>query len=134
MINEVEKSRLLERLMSKIEIDEKTCCWNWTGTLSRGYGLLSSKFGKTPFKAHRLSYELHVGEIPDGLLLRHTCDNPRCCNPAHLLPGTHKQNAIDKSVRSRMNPKSFLNLHPGEKGKFGAGTKSNKELGKHVSQ
>jgi hypothetical protein len=48
-------------------------------------------------KAHRYAYELHFGSVPS--LLRHTCDNPPCVNPYHLLPGNHRSNAIDARDR-----------------------------------
>ena len=77
------------------------------------------------FKAHRVSYEMANGPIPDGLIIRHKCDNPNCVNPKHLESGTQKDNMLDASFRGRINPKSLLNLRPGEKGVYGAGTKSN---------
>lgn len=111
---------LRERLMAKIRIDDATQCWNWTGAKSKGYGVMSSSFGKAPYKAHRLSYELHVGRIPDRMVLRHACDNPSCCNPSHLIPGTQRDNMRDASSRGRLNPKSLANLYPGAKGVHGA--------------
>lgn len=75
-------------------------CWEWQSTRNNsGYG----KFwlnGRTRL-AHRVSYELHKGEIPAGLAVRHTCDNPPCVNPAHLLVGTGKDNARDALERNR---------------------------------
>lgn len=125
---------LRNRLMSKIEICQKTNCWNWTGALSRGYGVMSSSFGASPYKAHRVSYELHIGNIQEGQVVRHTCDNRKCCNPMHLITGTQKDNVHDAVNRGRLNPLSLLNLRPGQKGMLGAGTKSRKEIESHVSQ
>ena len=77
-----------------------TDCWEWRGTRNnKGYG----KFwlnGRTDL-AHRVSYRIHNGEIPAGLMVRHTCDNPPCVNPAHLLVGTRKDNAQDALERDR---------------------------------
>jgi hypothetical protein len=70
-------------------------CWPWTGaTNSDGYGVLFGKSGNTVY-AHRAAYEQANGAIPDGLLVRHLCNNPLCCNPAHLATGTAADNAAD---------------------------------------
>lgn len=75
-------------------------CWEWQSTRNRnGYG----KFwlnGRTDL-AHRVSYRLFHGSIPDGMSIRHTCDNPPCVNPSHLLTGTIKDNARDALDRNR---------------------------------
>jgi len=118
---------LMSRLIAKVKVDAASGCWNWAGSLSRGYGQLSSRRGHAPYKAHRLSYELFVGAIGDGLVVRHDCDNPRCCNPMHLRLGTQKDNARDASTRHRLNPVSKLNLRPGARGYHGAGPISNME-------
>lgn len=66
-------------------------CWLWTGnTDTCGYGRIRVK-GRL-LSAHRLSYELHVGEIPSGMELDHLCRNPPCVNPDHLEPVTHEVN------------------------------------------
>lgn len=65
-------------------------CWNWTGTVSRGYGRLS--IGKLWFKAHRISYYLHHKELPTNLTLDHLCKNTICVNPDHLEPVTSEEN------------------------------------------
>lgn len=80
-------------------------CWIWTGKKNdHNYGLLSDSRVKTGkfIRAHRLSYELHLGEIPPGLLVLHQCDNRLCCNPSHLRLGTHKDNGREASERGRL--------------------------------
>jgi DNA-binding transcriptional regulator YiaG len=80
-------------------------CWLWTGgTHKRGYGTLADQGGKT-IAAHRYSYEMHNGAIPDGLWVRHKCDNPNCVNPEHLTLGTPTDNVRDMWERGRAKPK-----------------------------
>lgn len=83
-------------------------CWIWKGwKLPTGYGLFSVGYLKV--YAHRFSWELHRGTIPEGMFLLHDCpggDNPSCCNPAHLRIGTPKENAIDAVNKGRMKPQS----------------------------
>lgn len=69
-------------------------CWEWLASLDgRGYGQLRGE--ARTLKAHRVAYEKAVGPIPDGLLIRHSCHNPKCCNPAHLSTGTDADNHKD---------------------------------------
>lgn len=77
----------------------------WTGAISsRGYGLLSTasdpRAPKTRY-AHRIAWVLEHGEIPDGLMVLHRCDNPRCVNVAHLFLGTAKDNTDDMVRKKR---------------------------------
>lgn len=84
-------------MIKKGESDE---CWEFQGGRNRqGYGNFSLD-GKTAV-AHRLVYILTFGDIPAGLIVRHTCDNPPCCNPRHLLLGTTKDNSLDMVSRGR---------------------------------
>ena len=75
-------------------------CWNWTGPVgSNGHGLLY--FQGSMHAAHRLAYTFGNGPIPAGLMVRHSCDNPSCCNPRHLLVGTTQDNTADRQARQR---------------------------------
>lgn len=89
-----------ERFWAKV--DKAGPCWLWTGLLfvSGGYGQFTIRYGLV-VRAHRLAYELAIGPIPEGKIIRHTCDVRRCVNPAHLIPGTQKENAQDMARRGR---------------------------------
>lgn len=79
---------------------EVRSCWEWTASTRKdGYGQVWQ--GKALLSAHRVAYELRNGPLPEGYVLRHTCDNPRCCNPNHLVAGTHEANMRDMKVRAR---------------------------------
>jgi hypothetical protein len=89
-----------ERLLKFVKINEETNCWDWIGAKNRkGYGSLH--FGGKTRIAHRMSYELYVGEIPSGLLVCHHCDQPECINPEHLFLGTDLDNSNDKFLKGR---------------------------------
>ncbi|APD19630.1 endonuclease [Pectobacterium phage PP74] len=92
-------------LKEKLEAYSKvspTGCWEWQRSrLPSGYGLISIGHQKQAY-AHRVSYREFHGEIPEGLVVRHKCDNPCCCNPEHLEVGTHKDNMQDCKKRGRM--------------------------------
>lgn len=98
MQSEWQRKDLAQRFWQKV--DKSGDCWVWTGALLKtGYG--SIRIDKKAMRAHRVAYELCVGPIPDGMLLRHSCDNPPCVNPSHLLPGNAKENVTDAIERGR---------------------------------
>jgi hypothetical protein len=67
-------------------------CWVWLGApTSTGYGSVS--IGNVTYRAHRVSYQIHIGPIPDGLQLDHVCRNRICVRPSHLEPVTNQENA-----------------------------------------
>lgn len=83
-------------------------CWIWMGSINNGYGYGSvggsKKLGTRRMQAHRLSWILHHGPIPDGLLVCHKCDNPPCVCPTHLFIGTQTDNLKDSYVKGRKIP------------------------------
>lgn len=83
--------------------DNRDGCWLWTGGKSKvGYGMIREGRRGTPLiLAHRFSYELLVGPIPDGLLACHKCDVRNCVNPQHIFIGTHADNTADMMRKGR---------------------------------
>ncbi len=78
----------------------KDDCWEWVGDhIKKGYGRL--RLGGRNFLAHRVSFFLANGELPSDLIIRHTCNNPPCCNPNHLKSGTCADNTRDRIVSGR---------------------------------
>ena len=72
------------RFWAKVQGGDVSECWEWHGTLIDGYG--SFTLSTCSVRAHRVSYEMLVGPIPEGLQLDHLCRNRRCVNPWHLEP------------------------------------------------
>lgn len=94
------KEHLAKKVALKVRRAGGVECWPWVGArYATGYGHMTV-CGK-PMLAHRVAYELAHGEIPAGLIVRHSCDNPSCCNPSHLLIGTIADNMRDKCERGR---------------------------------
>ena len=92
--------RQLRRFWDNVEKSDG--CWEWKGlilTSGLGYGQLY--FDGKQYLAHRASWLIHHGDIPEGMLVLHHCDNPKCVNPAHLYLGNHKDNARDRETRNR---------------------------------
>lgn len=89
MIPTNDREKILGKFLARANVVAETGCWPWQGRLmANGYGRLSNRL------AHRVSYELLVGQIPEGLTLDHLCRNRRCVNPKHLDPVTHRVNIL----------------------------------------
>lgn len=114
-----------DRFMAKVEIQENGC-WLWQGAKGKkGYGMFSmgpkykpdGSRRNTMVGAHRASYLLFKGEIPEhdsyhGLCVLHKCDNPACVNPDHLFLGTNEDNVHDMDAKGRrVNGPSYGSAH-----------------------
>lgn len=106
-------SKTISNFHCKVAAGKADECWLWTAARSdRGYGKFRIRALK--MRAHRVAYMLHHGEVPDDLCVLHSCDNPPCCNPAHLFLGTHKTNAEDRDAKGRgaKGDRNGSRLHP----------------------
>lgn len=112
---------LAERLWEKVDKDGPTVphmttrCWVFTGCCSanHGYGRIAIA-RSVARRAHRVSWELANGPIPDGLFVLHRCDNPPCVRPDHLFLGTQRDNILDmhRKGRGATGDRNGARLHP----------------------
>lgn len=93
-----------EKLMSQVIVGDG--CWLWQGAVgSHGYGVIRIDGGN--LLTHRLSHELFIGPIPEGLCVLHTCDVRRCVRPDHLWTGTKRDNVLDMVAKGRGGVKAY---------------------------
>lgn len=91
-----------DRFWEKVDKEPSNGCWNWTGAaLPLGYGQI--KIGGRSLRAHRVSWEMANGPIPDGMVIDHRCANPSCVNPGHLRAVTQAQNMQHRVGAQRGN-------------------------------
>lgn len=102
------KEPLEKRFWKHVDKKGENECWNWVGAKSGGrkgvYGCINvGHNGQRPVNdyAHRVSYEMSVGKIPEGMFVCHICDNPICVNPKHLFLGTAQDNTNDMIQKGR---------------------------------
>lgn len=88
-----------QKILDNIKVSESGC-WEWQRSLFRtGYGRV--RFEGKSCSVHRVAYKVFKGEIPADLCVMHSCDNRKCCNPAHLSLGTASDNMKDMVAKGR---------------------------------
>jgi len=95
------KDEIRKYLIENSTVNEETDCWEWNRRLNmHGYGV-ARRNQFTSRRAHRLSYFVFIGYVPDGMFVCHHCDNPKCINPEHLFIGTNDDNMRDMVEKGR---------------------------------
>ncbi len=93
---------------ARVDKSDPDGCWIWTGLLD-DYGYGRATYGRRLVDlAHRVSWRIEFGEIPEGVCILHHCDNPPCVRPVHLFDGDRGDNARDMSTKGRQ----YLQQHP----------------------
>jgi hypothetical protein len=104
------KDEKIERFWSLVDKNAPNGCWNWTGSVwASGYG--GAPHIGVVSAAHRVSWYLHNGKQPDGLMVCHKCNNKKCVNPDHLYLGTGSDNALDRWRLTREQKRAELGVN-----------------------
>ncbi len=111
---EKHNEEIKQRLTSRGQTENDAECWNYTGSLTgNGYGHMSYE-GRAEY-THRISAIVHLDFDPkSGLFVLHSCDNPACWNPSHLVIGTQKENMGEAAAKGRMGGKKLTPTQVGE--------------------
>jgi hypothetical protein len=100
MIYYKQLKRIWSRVNRDVGLGPDGDCWEWTHqTNEKGYGIV--RIWERPIKVHRLFFEIFYEHPPDNLMVLHTCDNRKCCNPEHLKLGTAEDNTKDMLSKGR---------------------------------
>lgn len=103
--------QFIARFWAKVDRRGPNDCWPWNACVDRkGYGKFSLRRGINT-AAHRVAYALTYGIVPDGACVCHSCDNPLCCNPAHLWLGTVFENNTDMITKGRFRIARHDGIH-----------------------
>ena len=112
----------IDRVLTRVEQITESGCWIFMGaTNDNGYGIVGKGGrGAGNDRAHRITYQYFIGDIPKGIFVCHHCDVPSCCNPHHLFLGTNQDNVRDMRNKGRgsnppRNPHVVGELHPNSK-------------------
>lgn len=98
------RNNLEQRYWPKVDRRGENECWNWQAKARHPYGYGRMSAGRNiHLKAHQIGWTLENGPIPEGMFVCHQCDNPRCCNPAHLFLGDQSANMRDAKAKGRMS-------------------------------
>lgn len=94
---QLRRMSLEDRLMARVIMIPESTCWHWTGCIDRdGYAKMSTK--NRPTMVYRISYELFVGPIPEGMVIDHICRQRDCVNPKHLEVVTSRENTMRSPI------------------------------------
>lgn len=100
--------QLPDRFWQRVDRRGPDDCWEWKSYINdSGYGVTRGRNNKA-LRAHRMAYEFTYGPIPDGMFVCHKCDNPACCNPAHLFVGNPRDNVHDMIEKGRASQYSGI--------------------------